>query len=42
MLEGAERLVRFHVERTIAIDGALPFSASDGTMSPALEDTGVW
>jgi uncharacterized protein len=39
---GAERFVRFHVEHSIRIEHALPFTANSSDMSPALAHTGTW
>ena len=41
-LDGAQRLIRLDVTRTIRLAGALPFRWSAPEFSPALERTGIW
>ncbi|MFZ1414824.1 MAG: pyridoxamine 5'-phosphate oxidase family protein [Defluviicoccus sp.] len=39
---GAERLLRFHIEEMIRVQGSLPLRFSFGEYSPFLEATGTW
>ncbi|WP_295994024.1 pyridoxamine 5'-phosphate oxidase family protein [Rugamonas sp.] len=39
---GAQRLIRFHIERVIRLDHALPLRWSAPSWSPMLERTGSW
>lgn len=42
LYEGAERLLRFHIERGKRIENSLPLSWSNLEYSPFLSDTGPW
>lgn len=39
---GAERLIRFHTEKVIRVEGSLPLQFQFGEYSPMLERTGSW
>lgn len=39
---GAERLIRFHAEEVIRVDGSLPLRFDFGEYSPVLDRTGSW
>lgn len=40
--KGAERLLRFHVEQAIRVEGSLPLRWSEAELSPALAPMGSW
>lgn len=42
LYEGAERLLRFHLERGYRVDGSLPLRWSTPEFSPFLDRTGTW
>ena len=39
---GAERLIRFHLDEAIRVEGSLPMTFAFGEYSPVLEGTGDW
>ena len=39
---GAERLIRFHLDEAIRVEGSLPITFAFGEYSPVLEETGDW
>lgn len=40
--EGAERLLKYHVEQGLRVEGGIPSSWSDPEYSPFLDNTGPW